>query len=1079
VSTIPRVLKKRYKPVARKVVPIAGKLPAEYRVERKFPEDPLRSLVPVPTDPPASDEKSFEPGKRLSRERWREMRGAIEKEGFLWEKEIDAIAWIAKQHEMGIAWEDAEKGRFRREYFAPVKIPTIDHVPWVKPNIRIAPGMKEKIDQEVKRKLATGVYEPSNSSYRSSWFTVPKKDGSLRIVHNLEPLNAVTIRDAGVPPIVDEVVEDFANRTCYFYGDLYVGYDERELDEESRDMTTFQAVRGTLRLTTLPMGWTNSPTIFHGDVTFILQDEIPQYCRPFIDDVGVKGPKEYYKSKDGSFETIPENPGIRRFVWEHLVTVNRIMHRIRHAGGTLAAKKLYWCVPEMSILGYVCNFEGRVPDQTNVRKILNWPACANVSEVRGFLGVMGLVRIFVKNFALRAHHLTKLLRNDTAFEWGADQEAAMADLKEAATTAGALVPIDYTSEREVVLAVDSSYVAVGYILGQKDEKGKLRPARYGSITWNPVESRYSQAKIEVYGVVRTLQALRAFLVGVKNLVIEVDAKYIKGMLNKPDSVPSAAINRWIAYIQLYDFELRHVPKEEHKAPDGLSRRKYTEADGAEVTQEEFDEEIDRCLDTYAFLRDAPLIKHNIRAEVMGLQVETTLREREVPQSLDSMTSDVDLEVIKKFLQEFEWPKEVEERDRKRIMPKIRNYFLSQGRMYKRRADGRHQRVIGSGDRYSLMEQAHTELGHKGFYAVRHMLTERVWWPSISKDLKWYLGTCHACQIYNPFQVHIPPTVPEPAPLFYKVHVDTMFMEPSSGYRYIAHARCSMSAWSEWRALRKETGETLGKFLFEMLLCRWGAVPIIVTDNGKPWVKALDWLAKTYRIWHIRISPYNSQAQGIVERQHRTVRDSIVRMCGDNPKAWIKHAPYAFWADRVTVRRSTGRSPFYMAHGCEPILPFDIAEATYLVPGRDRPVVTSELIALRARQLEKRPEDLEKMRQEIWKSRKMSAEEFSRTFAASLRDYNFPRGSLVLIKDSARESDLGKKWKPRYSGPYIVVSQGQNGAYWMMELDGSLFKNAIAEKRVIPYALRSVIDLTRARARLEELEEATERSDKAE
>jgi len=53
-------------------------------------------------------------------------------------------------------------------------------------------------------KLEAGVYEPSNSSYRSRWFCVIKKDGkSLRIVHSLEPLNEVTIAHSGVPPATE------------------------------------------------------------------------------------------------------------------------------------------------------------------------------------------------------------------------------------------------------------------------------------------------------------------------------------------------------------------------------------------------------------------------------------------------------------------------------------------------------------------------------------------------------------------------------------------------------------------------------------------------------------------------------------------------------------------------------------------------------------------------------------------------------------------------------------------------------------------------------------------------------------
>ena len=83
------------------------------------------------------------------------------------------------------------------------------------------------------------------------------------------------------------------------------------------------------------MGWTNSVPIFHDDVTFILQEEIPPVTVPYIDDVPVKGLKTRYELSDRSYETIPENLGIRRFVWEHVNNVNRVLQR----GGTFSGHK--------------------------------------------------------------------------------------------------------------------------------------------------------------------------------------------------------------------------------------------------------------------------------------------------------------------------------------------------------------------------------------------------------------------------------------------------------------------------------------------------------------------------------------------------------------------------------------------------------------------------------------------------------------------------------------------------------------------------------------------------------------------
>ena len=104
--------------------------------------------------------------------------------------------------------------------------------------------------------------------------------------------------------------------------DLYVGYDEHALAKSSQDYTTFQSPFSPLRLTTLPMGWSNAVPIFHDDVTYTLQPEIPKITEPYMDDVSVKGPPTRYIQENGEPETIPENSGIRRFVWEHFQDLN-------------------------------------------------------------------------------------------------------------------------------------------------------------------------------------------------------------------------------------------------------------------------------------------------------------------------------------------------------------------------------------------------------------------------------------------------------------------------------------------------------------------------------------------------------------------------------------------------------------------------------------------------------------------------------------------------------------------------------------------------------------------------------------
>jgi hypothetical protein len=93
----------------------------------------------------------------------------------------------------------------------------------------------------------------------------------------------------------------------------------------------------------LPMGWTNSVPIFHGDVKYILQPEIPEVTQPYIDDVLVRGPATRYILPSGEEERIPENSGIQRFVWEHFQDLNCICERMKYSGGTFSGYKSVLC----------------------------------------------------------------------------------------------------------------------------------------------------------------------------------------------------------------------------------------------------------------------------------------------------------------------------------------------------------------------------------------------------------------------------------------------------------------------------------------------------------------------------------------------------------------------------------------------------------------------------------------------------------------------------------------------------------------------------------------------------------------
>ena len=173
-----------------------------------------------------------------------------------------------------------------------------------------------------------------------------------------------------------------------------------------------------------------------------------------------------------------------------------------------------------------------------------------------------------------------------------------------------------------------------------------------------------------------------------------------------------------------------------------------------------------------------------------------------------------------------------------------------------------------------------------------------------------------------------------------------------------------------RKLRLTKG--VAAFFFEQILCRYGAVVEVVTDNGPEFKEAFQRLMKRYKLPQIKISSYNSKANGVVERGHFIIRESILKACEGHVEKWPDYVHHAFFTDRITISQSTGFSPYYLLYGVEPILPFDLAEMTLLVDGFHAGRTTTELLALRIRQLRKKPEDIAKAAALLKKTRFRSA-----------------------------------------------------------------------------------------------------------
>jgi len=349
-------------------------------------------------------------------------------------------------------------------------------------------------------------------------------------------MNKVTIRDANLPPNCEDFAEDFAGMAVSSLLDFYAGYDQMELDEGSRDMTAFQTPLGLLRMATIPMGATNSVGQFVRATQRILAKHIPHDAVVYLDDVGVKGPKTKYDNEEVS-------PGIRKYMLEHLQSLDRVLASIELSGAKLNGGKSQFCQSGIVIVGYACDYDGRHPEAAKVAKIVDWPPCLNITEARAFIGVCVYYRPWIRDFSVIAKPIFMLFKKNQLFLWEGPQMRAMETLKTTLTTAPALRSIEYEEGRgEIICAVDASGEGWGGVLMQQERDGKRRHIiRYESGLWSEVEKGYDAGKRECRGVLKMLKKCRRYLYGVQ-FVLEIDVNTLIAQLNRTVSnLPEALV----------------------------------------------------------------------------------------------------------------------------------------------------------------------------------------------------------------------------------------------------------------------------------------------------------------------------------------------------------------------------------------------------------------------------------------------------------------------------------------------------------------------------------------------------------
>ncbi|XP_015161375.1 uncharacterized protein [Solanum tuberosum] len=403
---------------------------------------------------------------------------------------------------------------------------------------RYSSTQKDVIEKLVQDMLEQGIIQPSFSPYASPVVLVGKKDGSWRLCVDYRGLNKVTIKDKFPIPIIEELLEELGGSQIYSKIDLKSGYHQIRMAKEDIIKTAFKTHEGHYEYLVMPFGLTNAPSSFQSLMNHVFKEHHRKFILVFFDDILV-----FSKSLSEHLEHL-------KITFELLVK-----HKlcIRQSKCSFGASKVEY-------LGHVISAEGVATDPKKIEAVKAWPSPKNVKEMRGFLGLTGYYRRFIRHYGVISKPLTDLLKKE-GFQWSDKATQAFEKLKEALVSAPVLVLPNNSSV--FIVETDACDYGIGAVLMQESH-----PIAYLSKGLSIRHQGLSVYDKELLALVMAVTKWAQYLIG-RKFIVRTDQKALKFLLDQ--KLHTGAQMKWIAKLMQFHFEIEYKKGRENKAADSLSR----------------------------------------------------------------------------------------------------------------------------------------------------------------------------------------------------------------------------------------------------------------------------------------------------------------------------------------------------------------------------------------------------------------------------------------------------------------------------------------------------------------------------
>ncbi|KAE8696106.1 hypothetical protein F3Y22_tig00110676pilonHSYRG00061 [Hibiscus syriacus] len=404
---------------------------------------------------------------------------------------------------------------------------------------RFPHNQNEEVEKQIATMLSSSIIQPSKSPFSSPCILIKNKDGTWRFSVDYRKLNSMTVKDKFPIPVVEDLLDELHGAVYFSKIDLRSGYWQIRIKAEDIYKTTFRTHQGHYEFKVMPFGLTNAPATFQALMNELFSSFLRKFVLVFFDDILV-----YSTSMK-----------------DHITHLGLVLVILQTNQLFAKMSKCFFGQTQVEYLGHIISAAGVSTDPTKVEAMRNWPIPKSLKSLRGFLGLTGYYRRFIKNYGTISKPLTQLLKKDN-FKWNSEALHAFEDLKQAMCVAPVLALPDFT--KQFYLETDASSGGIGAVLTQEG-----RPIAYLSKALSPRHAALSIYEREYLAILLAVSKWRHYLESTP-FIIKTDHEPLKYLLEH--KLTTAIQKKGLTKLLGLDYAIQYRKGKSNIVADALSRQ---------------------------------------------------------------------------------------------------------------------------------------------------------------------------------------------------------------------------------------------------------------------------------------------------------------------------------------------------------------------------------------------------------------------------------------------------------------------------------------------------------------------------